>query len=246
MGGHTPPTQPRWWWSVSTPPGVLGGHWGGLGRVGLAHRAPRGLNPWAFCHLSSGAPLRWLVCWRCRRRSSSSSSSRWRWRRPSSAVSSAAAARSNVSCHRCPLHDAPLRLRWAVLCRWREEAAHPVGPTPVILARFSCSIPPRAPKSLSRTELRTGFRTPGSGPHSQLRPELRADGTRFPPESATIYSQLSALSNTGVKQHRPQIGPLVASNTHPKVRPCYATPPLAAQRVRFGTTTLEVTGSNPI
>ena len=57
MGGHTPPTQPRWWWLVSTPPGVLGGHWGGLGRVGLAHRAPRGLNPWAFCHLSSGAPI---------------------------------------------------------------------------------------------------------------------------------------------------------------------------------------------
>ena len=57
-------------------------------------------------------PLRWLVCWRCRRRSSSSSS-RWRWRRPSSAVSSAVAARSNASCHRCPLHDAPLRLRWA-------------------------------------------------------------------------------------------------------------------------------------
>ena len=60
MGGHTPPTQPRWWWLVSTPPGVLGGHWGGLGRVGLAHRAPRGLNPWAFCHLSSGAPWWWF------------------------------------------------------------------------------------------------------------------------------------------------------------------------------------------
>ena len=29
--GHTQFSQPRWWWSLSTPPGVFGGHWGGLG-----------------------------------------------------------------------------------------------------------------------------------------------------------------------------------------------------------------------
>ena len=38
MGGHTPPTQPRWLWSVSTPPVVRGGLTGGLRRVGFAHR----------------------------------------------------------------------------------------------------------------------------------------------------------------------------------------------------------------
>ena len=30
MGGHAPLTQPRWQWAVSTPPRVLGGHWGGV------------------------------------------------------------------------------------------------------------------------------------------------------------------------------------------------------------------------
>ena len=33
MGGHAPLTQPRWQWLVSTPPGVLGGHWGGVAPV---------------------------------------------------------------------------------------------------------------------------------------------------------------------------------------------------------------------
>ena len=33
MGGHASPTQPRWQWVASTPPGVLGGHWGGVAPV---------------------------------------------------------------------------------------------------------------------------------------------------------------------------------------------------------------------
>ena len=36
---HDPPTHPRWFWAVPTPPGVPWGHWGGVGHVGAPQRA---------------------------------------------------------------------------------------------------------------------------------------------------------------------------------------------------------------
>ena len=51
------PTHPRQVRAVATPPWALLSRWGGLGRVGWAHRAPCGLNSRMLCGLISEPPV---------------------------------------------------------------------------------------------------------------------------------------------------------------------------------------------